>query len=404
MAPWLDNSVEPSSPGQPHAKEHAMRTSRILLAGVLALAPLVIVPNAALAAPAPPTDPNGSDHSAVIGENTLRALADKAGIKIGVAVNTDLLATNTKYRHIVDTQFSSVTPENVMKWEVVNPQPGVYDWTAADALVASAEANDQVVRGHTLVWHNQLPAWLTTGNYSPAELRAILEDHVKTEAGHFAGKIQQWDVVNEIFDDDAAGSFRHTIWYNAYEALGLPGEQYVADAFRWAHEADPHALLFYNDYNLEFTGPKSNAAYAFVQQLLAEGVPIDGVGFQGHLDTQYGFPDLQNNLQRFAGLGIQVAMTEVDIRTFVTQKNNGTYTDTPADPAEAAQQVDWWARTLQACLAVEACKSFTVWGVSDAYSWIPGFFTGEGAALLYDMHNNPKPQYEALREVLRAAV
>jgi endo-1,4-beta-xylanase len=381
-----------------------MRTSHLLLAGVLAVAPLALVPSAALAAtPAPPADPNASEHSAVIGENSLRALAEQAGIKIGVAVNTDLLESNVKYRHIVDTQFSSVTPENVMKWEVVNPQPGVYDWTAADALVAHAEANGQVVRGHTLVWHNQLPTWLTTGDYSAAELRAILEEHVKTEAAHFAGRIQQWDVVNEIFDDDAAGSFRHTIWYNAYEELGLPGEQYVADAFRWAHEADPHALLFYNDYNLEFTGPKSNAAYAFVQQLLAEGVPIDGVGFQGHLDTQYGFPDLQNNLQRFADLGIQVAMTEVDIRTFVTQKNNGTYTDTPADPAEAAEQVDWWARTLQACLAVEACKSFTVWGVSDAYSCIPGFFTGEGAALLYDEHNNPKPQYEALREVLRAA-
>ena len=110
------------------------------------------------------------------------------------------------------------------------------------------------------MWHNQLPTWLTTGDYSPAELRVILEDHVKTEAAHFAGRIQQWDVVNEIFlmMTRQEASVRHTIWYNAYEALGLPGEQYVADAFRWAHEADPNALLFYNDYNLEFTGPKSN--------------------------------------------------------------------------------------------------------------------------------------------------
>ncbi|GGI46726.1 endo-1,4-beta-xylanase [Agromyces flavus] len=379
-----------------------MRTSRPLLAGVLALASVAIVPGTAFAAPAPPADPNASEHSAVIGENTLRALAEAAGIEIGVAVNADLLENNVKYRNIVNTQFSSVTAENVMKWEALNPQPGVYDWAPAEALIANAEANGQVVRGHTLVWHNQLPTWLTTGDYSAEELRAILENHVKTVAAHFAGDIQQWDVVNEIFNDD--GTFRETIWYLAYEELGLPGEQYVADVFRWANEADPEALLFYNDYNLEFTGPKSNAAYAFVQELIAAGVPIDGVGFQGHLDTQYGYPDLQNNLQRFADLGLEVALTEVDIRTFVTQKPNGEYTNTPADPAEGAEQVDWWARTLEACLAVEACNSYTVWGVSDANSWIPGWFTGQGAGLLYDMHDNPKPQYEALREVLREAV
>jgi endo-1,4-beta-xylanase len=381
-----------------------LRTSRPLIAGALALASLAVVPSTAVAAPTPPADPTASRHSAVIGKNTLRSLAEEAGIEFGVAVNTDLLANNGKYRHIVNTQFSSVTAENVMKWEALNPAAGVYDWAAAEELIANAEANGQVVRGHTLVWHNQLPTWLTTGDYSAEELRAILENHVRTVAGHFAGDIQQWDVVNEIFNDDAAGSFRETIWYQAYEELGLPGEQYVADVFRWAHQADPQALLFYNDYNLEFTGPKSNAAYAFVMELLEKDVPIDGVGFQGHLDTQYGFPDLQNNLERFAKLGLEVALTEVDVRTFVSQKSNGTYTNTPADPAEGAQQVDYWVRTLEACLAVEACNSFTVWGVSDANSWIPGWFTGQGAGLLFDMHSNPKPQYEALREVLRAAV
>lgn len=379
-----------------------MRTTRPLLVGAaLALASVALAPSAALAAPAPPADPNASEHSAAIGENTLRALAEAAGIEIGVAVNTDLLASDVKYRNIVNTQYSSVTAENVMKWEALNPQPGVYDWEAAEALIANAEANGQVVRGHTLVWHNQLPAWLTTGDYSAEELRATLEEHVKTVAAHFAGDIQQWDVVNEVIDDN--GTFRETIWYQAYEELGLPGEQYVADVFRWAKEADPEAVLFYNDYNLEFTGPKSNLAYTFVQDMLADGVPIEGVGFQGHLDTQYGYPDLRNNLERFAALGLEVAMTEVDVRTFVTQKPNGTYTNTPADPAEEAQQIDWWAQTLEDCLAVEACNSYTVWGVSDANSWIPGWFTGQGAGLLYDMHDNPKAQYEALREVLRDA-
>lgn len=378
-----------------------MRRSHALMTGGLAVACLVLAPVAALAAPAPPADPHASHHSAAIGKNTLRHLAGKAGIKIGVAVDTDLLASNGKYRKIVSTQYSSVTAENVMKWEAVEPAQGVFDYSAADALVAFAHRNGQVVRGHTLVWHNQLPAWLTTGDFSAAELRDILRAHVFEEAGHFKGQIQQWDVLNEAWNDD--GTFRQTIWYDAYQELTGDGSDYIADVFRWAHEADPDALLFYNDYNLEFTGPKSNAVHAFVQELVAEGVPIDGVGFQGHLDTQYGFPDLQANLQRFAYLGLEVAMTEVDVRTFVKQKPNGTYTNTPLNPGDARKQVDYWVGTLQACLAVEACNSFTVWGVSDAYSWIPGWFTGQGAGLLYDMHSNPKPQYEALRRVLRHA-
>ena len=378
-----------------------MRRPHTLIAAALAATSLAVLPSTAFAAPAPPADPHASQHSAAIKTNTLRSLAEQAGIKFGVAVNTDALASDTKYRHIVATQFSSVTPENVMKWESVEPTRGVYDYAAADALVAFAQANGQVVRGHTLVWHNQLPTWLTTGNFTAAELRDILRAHILEEAGHFRGDIQQWDVLNEAWNDD--GTFRQTIWYNAYQELTGDGSDYIADVFRWAHEADPDALLFYNDYNLEFTGPKSNAVYTFLQGLVADGVPIDGVGFQGHLDTQYGFPDVQANLQRFADLGLEVAITEADVRTFVTQKPNGTYTNTPLNPGDAQKQVDYWVGMLEACLAVDACNSFTVWGVSDAYSWIPGVFTGEGAGLLFDMHSNPKPQYDALREVLRAA-
>jgi endo-1,4-beta-xylanase len=372
-----------------------------LITGALTAASLAVIPSAAFAGQASSAHLNGSHHSAYYRHHhdTLRDLAAKAGIKFGVAVNTDALASDPKYRRIAGTQFSSVTAENVMKWESVEPAPGVHDYTAADKLVRFAKQHHQVVRGHTLVWHNQLPSWLTTGSYTPAQLRYILRSHIYNEARHFRGKIQQWDVVNEAFNDD--GTFRQTIWYNAYQQLTGNGSDYIADAFRWAHRADPHAKLFYNDYNLEFTGPKSNAAYDFVQQLKAQGLPIDGVGFQGHLDTQYGYPDLQNNLERFAALGLQVSMTEVDVRTFVAQNADGTYSNTPKTPEDAAKQVDYWTRTVEACLAVKACKSFTVWGLSDKYSWVPGVFTGEGAALLFDENSNPKPQYYAVLDVLR---
>ena len=330
--------------------------------------------------------------------DSLRALAARVGLRVGTAVNPDLLGANERYTQITAEQFSSVTPENAMKWAEVEPTRGTYTWEKADKLVAFAKEHRQLVRGHTLVWHSQLPAWLSTDGYtttlSNAELKALLKKHIQDEARHFRGDIWQWDVVNEAFDDN--GQPRQTIWYKAWGGLG-----YIADAFRWAHQADPRALLFYNDYNLEFTGPKSNAVYALVQSLQAQRVPIDGVGFQGHLSTQYGYPDLQNNLERFAALRLKVALTEVDVRTLT----KADAVNVPVDPLAPYAQESYWSRTLQACLAVRACISFTPWGFGDAFSWVPGVFQNpqEGAALIYDEQLNPKGQYDVLQQDLALA-
>lgn len=382
-----------------------MRIRQPLLVAALAAAALAAAPAAATASDVRGTDaPDRSAHSVLSTQPSLRILAMRSGLKVGTAVNMDLYGSDAAYTRIVDQQFSTVTPENVMKWQLVEPTQGTDDWAAADRLVAAARENHQLVRGHTLVWHSQLPSWLstdgTTTTFTPQQVRDLLHEHVVDEVSHFRGHIWQWDVVNEAFNDD--GTPRQDIFYKAYQALGMNGLDYVADAFRWAHQADPHALLFYNDYNLEFTGAKSNAVYGFVQQLQAAGVPIAGVGFQGHLDTQYGFPDLQNNLQRFAALGLKVALTEVDVRTFVQPDpaKPGSYTDVPLTPALQATQESYWKQTLQACLAVRSCISYTAWGVADSNSWIPGVFAGEGAALLFDDNLQPKPQYQDLRQVL----
>lgn len=195
-----------------------MRTSRTLIASALTASCLALVPSAAsAAAPHTQSHPHHGSHAVHHSPATLRSLAAKAGIKLGVAVNMDALASDAKYRHLVGTQFSSVTPENVMKWDAVEPQQGVYDFTAGDKLVAFAKKHHQVVRGHNLVWHNQLPAWLTSGTFTAAQLRDILRQHVYAEARHFRGQIQQWDVVNEAFNDD--GTFREDLWYDAYQQL-----------------------------------------------------------------------------------------------------------------------------------------------------------------------------------------
>jgi endo-1,4-beta-xylanase len=301
---------------------------------------------------------------------------------IGTAVNTDLLGSDPTYTAILDREFNSVTPENAMKWESVEAQRGVLDFSAADRLVAHARAHHQIVRGHTLVWHSQLPAWLTSGTFTNDELEAILHKHITDEVSHFRGRIYAWDVVNEAFNED--GTLRDTIW------LRQLGPGYIAKAFRWAHQADPHAKLYYNDYNLESIGPKSDAALALVNQLKAQHVPIDGVGFQGHLGIQYPYPDtFGENLARFAAAGVDVAITEADVRMVL-----------PVTPEKLATQATYFGDMMRSCVAVPRCVSFTLWGFTDKYSWVPGFFAGEGAATPLDEQFQPKPAYFALRDAL----
>jgi len=342
---------------------------------VLVSAILLGVPTAAAAHPRPAPAP----------PETLRAAAQGSGVRIGTAVDMTALADDAEYRATVRREFNSVTAENVMKWEAVEPERGRYDWAAADRLVDEARRNGQVVRGHTLVWHNQNPAWLTSGDFTPAELRQILRRHILDQVGHFRGRVYQWDVVNEVFEDD--GSLRDTIWLRS---LG-PG--YIADAFRWAHQADPRAALYVNDYNNEGLNAKSDAYYALVRQLRSAGVPVHGYGMQGHLAVQYGFPaGVPENLSRFEALGLQTAFTEVDVRMPL-----------PADPIKLQAQAYGFSTLLSACLLARRCVSYTVWGFTDRYSWVPGVFEGEGAATPYDENLQPKPAYGALRDTLRLA-
>jgi endo-1,4-beta-xylanase len=236
------------------------------------------------------------------------------------------------------------------------------------------------------VWHNQLPAWLNAAapGMTSDELRETLRQHILTEAGHFRGQLYAWDVVNEAVNDDAAGSLRDTIWL---QKLG-PG--YIADALRWAHQADPHAKLYLNDYNIEWIGPKSDAYYNLARQLLADGVPLDGIGIQAHLGIQFGFPDtLAENIKRFTDLGLEVAITELDVRMIL-----------PADETKLATQADYYRRVVSACLTQRRCVGVTVWGFTDKYSWVPGFFTGQGAACLFDEEFNKKPAYFAVLDEL----
>jgi endo-1,4-beta-xylanase len=330
--------------------------------------------------------------------DSLRALGAQVGLRVGSAIIPFDL-DNAPYAQVAADQFSTVTPGNEMKWQVVEPTRGTYDWSGGDRLVNFAQAHHQLVRGHVLLWHNQLPVWLTqgvaNGTIGTDELRALLHKHITDEVTHFRGRIWQWDVANEFFTDSNPSTINPNNFWVSHLGTGV-----IADAFRWAHAADPHALLFYNDYNIageDGSNAKSDAAYAFVRQLLADRVPVSGVGDQGHLDLQFGFPTkMRQDLQRFADLGVKVAVTEADVRTFV---DNAT-SQQPTNPLAPSAQAYYYDQMLKACLAVRSCISFTVWGFGDADSWVPGFFTGEGYAGTYDVNLQPKPSYFALRQDL----
>ncbi|WP_424532724.1 endo-1,4-beta-xylanase [Sphaerisporangium viridialbum] len=349
-----------------------------------------------------------------VAEQSLRALAARHELAIGTAIDMDALrdAADPQYRALAASQFSTVTAENVMKWEALEPTRGVYKWGPADELIDFARRNKQQVRGHVLVWQNQLPTWLTQGvndgTISDAQLRDILRDHITTVVKHFKGKIWQWDVVNEAASDpwDSPSS----IHLKGFWAQHL-GPGYIADAFRWARAADPGALLFYNDYNIEAFGDRGPSdktwyVYTMARQLRASGVPIDGVGSQGHLGTQYGDYDafqVGEVLGAFSDLGLATAFTEVDVRSQMTDgvRAGDSNEINPRLQASASN----YSVLLQACLANRHCLSYTVWGFTDRHSWVPGWFSDppEGMATLYDESYQPKRAYNAVKADLAYA-
>ena len=237
------------------------------------------------------------------------------------------------------------------------------------------------------------------GSISSSQLADLLKQHIFTEVGRYRGKIWQWDVANEFFTDASDGNPSHLNQDDFW--VSHLGPDIIPQAFRWAHQADPHALLFYNDYNIageDGSNSKSDAVFAWLKQMLAQGVPIHGVGDQGHLDTQFGFSGarMQQDLERYAGLGLKVAITEADVRTNV----DGPTTQVPTDSLAQFAQPFEFGQMLKAAMAVPDCLSFTVWGFGDADSWVPGFFTGEGYATIYDVNLQPKPAFFELQQDL----
>jgi endo-1,4-beta-xylanase len=311
---------------------------------------------------------------------TLGAAAALNHRTFGTAVSPNLLS-DPGYANLLSTEFTGVTPENAMKWDATEPTRGSFNFTDADTLVNYAQDHHMMIRGHVLVWHSQLASWVSQIT-DPADLLSAMKAHIAGVAGHFKGKVSYWDVVNEAFNED--GTRRATIFQN------LLGDSYIETAFRAAHATDPRAKLCYNDYNIDGINAKSDAVYAMVKDFKARGVPISCVGLQAHLILGQLPSDIQANMQRFVDLGVDVQVTELDIRM-----------NMPATPAKLVQQAEDFANVVSACMSVARCNDITTWEIDDGHSWVPSVFTNQGAPLLFDASYQKKPAYYSTLQTLR---
>jgi endo-1,4-beta-xylanase len=334
----------------------------------------------------------------------------KNDFMIGAALNRRQFSEeDSRAMPIIHTHFNSITPENQLKWQYVHPSPNKYDFAGSDRYVEFGEKYGMYIIGHTLVWHRQTPDWVFEGeNGQPAGREMLLgrlKDHIKTVVGRYRGKIKGWDVVNEAIDAD--GTMRQTKW------MRIIGEDYVAKAFEFAHEADPDAQLYYNDYSLE-NEPKRSGAIQLIRKLQARGIPVAAVGLQGHDKLDWPTAEQQDaTIAAFAKLGIKVNITELDIDVLppVSEETGPRLKLT----AELATRLNPFASSLPDTVEKEQAKRYaelfgvylkyrdvidriTFWGVTDADTWLNNWpVRGRtNYPLLFDRDGKPKLAFEAV--------
>jgi endo-1,4-beta-xylanase len=330
---------------------------------------------------------------------SLRQAGDRDGVLVGTAVRPSQLS-ETAYASTLAREFSMVEAEDAMKWAILRPDQATYDFRQGDEVVRFAQAHQMKVRGHCLVWGRYNPDWLTQGHFTTRQLSRLLREHITRVMKHYRSQVFAWDVVNEALDEN--GDVRDSLWYNQ-PGIGWSqkGTAYIEQVFRWAHKADPHALLFYNEAEGEGLNRKSDAIYTMVKDFKRRGVPIDGVGLQMHIPTLDGeipaiIATISANIARLTALGVQVHITELDVSLPVN--SNGL-----PRPDDLTRQAEVYRGIVRACLNSAGCTAIQTWGFTDKYSWIGSHSRGaRGQALPFDRAYQAKPAYRAILEELSA--
>ncbi|MDQ3843394.1 MAG: endo-1,4-beta-xylanase [Bacteroidota bacterium] len=315
---------------------------------------------------------------------------------IGVAVSPRVLKTDEA--QLILQHFNSMTPENAMKMGPIHPAEKEYYWNDADSIAAFAQRHRLKLRGHTLVWHNQTPRWLFVDNngntVSKEVLLQRLKEHITTVVNRYKGKVYAWDVVNEAISDKPEEYLRPSLFYQ------ICGEEYIAKAYQWAHEADPNALLFYNDYN-EISPVKREKIIRLVKSLKEAGVPIHGVGLQAHWAiNEPSREQLDSTISQFAGLGLKLQITELDISVYPKEHNARQRRPEDVNTAFTAEKEQKQTEVYKMCFELfrkhkNVISGITFWNISDRYSWLDNFPVQgrKDYPLLFDQNLKPKKVY-----------
>jgi endo-1,4-beta-xylanase len=330
---------------------------------------------------------------------------------LGAALNSEQFTGQDQTEDaIIKAQFNSISPENVLKWEIVHPRPNEFNFSLSDKYVVFGQQNHMFIIGHNLVWHSQVPKWVFADeNGKPVSRKVLLQrmhNHIQTVVGRYKGRINGWDVVNEALNED--GTLRQSQW------LKIIGDDYIEKAFRYAHEADPHAQLYYNDYSLE-NEAKRRGALELVRKLQAKGIPITGVGIQEHVSLDWPSTDqIDATITEFGKLGVKVMFTELDVDVLPSITHSADVSlNVASDPKlnpypnglpEAVQQAlarryaDLFRTYAEHCGLV---TRVTFWGVTDKDSWKNNWpVRGRtNYPLLFDRNNQPKPAFDAVIQI-----
>lgn len=308
----------------------------------------------------------------------------EAPVTMGAAVSVDALKTDEKYRDLVVREFTSLTGENAMKMDALAPAQGSYKWDDADYLVQFAADHGMRVHGHTLIWYRTEAWWLGQILSTDKEVwKGIMKTYIQDVVGHFRGKVASWDVVNEVFEDD--GTMRDCIWRRYI------GDEYVELAFRYAHEADPDAVLFYNEYGQDYSFLKNQKVCEFARSLVEKGVPVHGIGLQFHTHTAQTEEHLKYAIRCAAALGLKVHVSELDVRVNDEGDPDRVFTE---EDAAAQQAVYRYVAQGMMELPAEQCYGITTWGVTDAATWLAE--EHPDWPLLFDARYAKKPAYHGL--------
>lgn len=319
-----------------------------------------------------------------------KGLKEVSPFPFGASLSINLLKTRAAYRDVVTKEYNSITAENAMKIAAIHPSENSYFWTDADYFVNFAKSLGIRVHGHTLIWHNNLPAWVTNFQGDAAAWENLFKTHIQTVVAHFKGSVTSWDVVNEAFNDD--GTLRNTIW------LQHLGNDYVARAFQYAHEADPDALLFYNEYGHEYSAAKRTAVNNMAADFKTRGIPIHGLGLQMHTNSAQTDANLATAINTAAQTGLKIHISELDIS--LNKDNNQSLTLTDALSALQAAKYKLIVKTFAALPAAQR-YGITTWNVGDADSWIRSTYHRPDWPLPFDDNYNKKPAYQGILDGLK---